>query len=670
MLSGVAKKIFGPSSSTKGAKPRRTVPPDHLVFGAIPKRSVGVPVAAGPTPGPGHDGKDVWGTHSSDPLAVSDPRQLAMDFNAVLQEAYELARLMEEKPKGESSPSLKEIENARSRVIHERRRAELVTEVHPDPRLRAVADAGRRVLESAVMDLCLLVELQKGEHTFSKTLVIHDLNSKLAKIESEFSDELKSEPTFFLPVAEARGVSPEFRAAHLTGDRKYLAVQRWDLAQFPEGKTRRAVVKLMLQSLRSQREPLLHELLKARAVLERLDGKRSWSRAFFEKWNLGLRWWSRRGIDAARNLFNKIFRMTDSRVIAEERALLAEKRLTFPKAKRVDRGEVGEWRRKLLDRKWPIDQKAMRPYLDFNQMQSRTLKEVGKLFNLEFEALPYMPTWDPSVTVYEVKDPKSSRVLGQIYLDLVARPDKAPRPRMHPLGGTPRRVVLAAAVAQPDADGHLFVDLDTVNPFFHELGHALQELLQKGGRTPESEQHLAEVESEFLELWACQPEVRRALFQTPEGDPIPKELVHASLARLDFQMPGTIRWDAAYSQLTLEMGDGETDLSRLESRYRRRTESLSNLIEQLPDESAEYLTNPDLLQGPRSSIYATARPIAYQLLKRFRKEGLFNPQVGAEFRKQILEKGDISRKDVEQFSGHAFSLDALAHALKSHQLYV
>lgn len=63
-------------------------------------------------------------------------------------------------------------------------------------------------------------------------------------------------------------------------------------------------------------------------------------------------------------------------------------------------------------------------YFPAENVKKETLEIYQELLGLKFQQIQDAKTWHKEVTMYEVKDKKTDRLLGHFYLDLYPRPDK------------------------------------------------------------------------------------------------------------------------------------------------------------------------------------------------------------------------------------------------------
>jgi peptidyl-dipeptidase Dcp len=195
--------------------------------------------------------------------------------------------------------------------------------------------------------------------------------------------------------------------------------------------------------------------------------------------------------------------------------------------------------------KYALDEAAVRPYLQLERLRAGMFDVAGRLFGLQFRALPAgtVPVFHPDVSVFEVTD-RDGAHFGLFYFDPYARPGKHSGAWMSQyrsqqrLGGTVTPIVsnnLNLMRARPGEP--VLLSWDEASTLFHEFGHGLHGLLSAVNYRSLSGTNVVrdyvELPSQLFEHWLATPELLNNYarhFQTDE--PIPAALVeriHASL---------------------------------------------------------------------------------------------------------------------------------------------
>ena len=190
---------------------------------------------------------------------------------------------------------------------------------------------------------------------------------------------------------------------------------------------------------------------------------------------------------------------------------------------------------KVRKAKYDLDQEAVKPYFQLDNMVAAMFDAAGKLYGMSFsENTGTVPVFEPKVRTFEVK--RDGKVIGLFYLDNFARAGKRSGAWMttyrsqHTLGGK-NDIVLASNNNNfvPGADGvPTLISIDDASTLFHEFGHAIHylnyDITWPGlGGTPRD---FVEYPSQVNENWLLTPYVLNTYAKHYKtGEPIPAALV-------------------------------------------------------------------------------------------------------------------------------------------------
>ena len=190
---------------------------------------------------------------------------------------------------------------------------------------------------------------------------------------------------------------------------------------------------------------------------------------------------------------------------------------------------------KVRKAKYDLDQEAIKPYFQLDNMVAAMFDAAGKLYGLTFtENTGTVPVFEPKVRTFEVK--RDGKTVGLFYLDNFARAGKRSGAWMttyrsqHKLGGK-NDIVLASNNNNfvPGADGvPTLISIDDASTLFHEFGHAIHylnsDITWPGlGGTPRD---FVEYPSQVNENWLLTPYVLNTYAKHYKtGEPIPAALV-------------------------------------------------------------------------------------------------------------------------------------------------
>jgi len=308
---------------------------------------------------------------------------------------------------------------------------------------------------------------------------------------------------------------------------------------------------------------------------------------------------------------------------------------------------------KLKKAKYELDDEVLRPYFELKAVRQGAFDVAGKLWGLRFEPRTDIPVYHPDVEVFEVKEADGTHV-GILYTDYFPRPSKrggawsgAIREQLVRDGRKVTPVIFNVGnFTKPTAEKPSLITFEEALTLFHELGHALHDLLSNvtyeslsGTNVPRD---FVELASQIMENWAGDPEVIKAYarhYQT--GEPIPQELVdkikRAGLFNLGF---ATVEYMAA---CYLDM-DWHTLSEPVEQNPTAFENAAMKKIGLIPEIVVRY-RNPyfqHIFSGGYSAGYYSyiwSEVLDADAFQAFKETSLFDQATARSFRENILARG-------------------------------
>lgn len=275
------------------------------------------------------------------------------------------------------------------------------------------------------------------------------------------------------------------------------------------------------------------------------------------------------------------------------------------------------------------------------------------LFDVEFKEIENPSVWHPDVSMYELWDNKSGRMLGRFYLDLFPRENKYQHAAEFSIvsgkkAGDTYQMPVAALVCnfpKPTMTTPSLLLHDDVETFFHEFGHLIHELFTTVELSSQSGTSVAmdfvEAPSQIFENWVWQQESLSLFakhYQT--GESIPDSLLAKMIAAKNVQSGNDLLQQIFYGLIDMTLYDkfifdaGKTPLDI--------SIRLQNEITHYPYiEGTNMIVSFDHLLGYGASYYGYlwSEVYAADMFSVFEKKGILDPQTGNRLRKTILEKG-------------------------------
>ena len=349
---------------------------------------------------------------------------------------------------------------------------------------------------------------------------------------------------------------------------------------------------------------------------------------------------------------------TEARFQEENRELFEFRRsIEGPDAAELAGWDVAYYAEKQRAALYDFDEEALRPYFPLEQAVAGLFDLVDRLYGLRIEQEAGIPVWDEAVRYYNVHD-ESGEFLGGFYTDWFPRENKRGGAWMDALitGGPdgaqfrPHLGLVCGNLTPPVGGKPALLTHREVETIFHEFGHLLHHLLSRVESRGLAGTNVAwdfvELPSQIMENWCWERESLDLFARHWEtGQPVPHEL---------FEKMRRARTFRAANQQMRQLGFGYIDLL-LHVRYsperdgdavdyaRRILQEFSPAP--LPPAHAMLAAFTHLFASPVGYgagyySYKWAEVLEADAFTRFRERGIFSREVGGEFRRNILSRGD------------------------------
>ncbi|MCF7955209.1 MAG: M3 family metallopeptidase [Phycisphaerae bacterium] len=328
---------------------------------------------------------------------------------------------------------------------------------------------------------------------------------------------------------------------------------------------------------------------------------------------------------------------------------------------------------KVKKEKYALDDAMLRPYFKMENVRKGAFDVAEKLYGIKFVKRNDIQVYQPDVEVFEVFDADGSH-LGIFYSDYFPRDGKRSGAWSSPFrsqcnmdGNFITPIVFNVGnFAKPTADKPSLMSMDEVITLFHELGHGLNGLfgntVYRGSRRVPRD--FVELPSQIMENWATEPAVLKTYALHYEtGKPIPQELIDKLEASKYFNQGFmTVEYLAA-SFLDMDW-HVLTDTSEVEAaQFEKMSKEKIGLIPEI--ESRYQSTNfGHIFSGGGYSSgyysYIWSAVLEADAFQAFKEAGIFNKELAASFRKNVLSRGsNDTMGQYIKFRGAKPKVDAL-----------
>jgi oligopeptidase A len=324
--------------------------------------------------------------------------------------------------------------------------------------------------------------------------------------------------------------------------------------------------------------------------------------------------------------------------------------------------EVMFWAEKLRKSRYDFDEEALRPFLPMNNVVAGLFELVRRVFGLRVveRARGDVETWHPEVTFYDLFDARN-RHLGAFYADWHPRESKRGGAWMNYLltGGpqadgkrAPHLGLICGNMTPPAASGQpALLTHREVETIFHEFGHLLHHLLGEVEIKSLNGVNVAwdfvELPSQIMENWTWERESLDLFarhFET--GATIPESIYSRMIAAKNFRSAAATMRQVAFAKMDLALHMRAADFANepdVEPKVRALVADC--LVPTEPPSPTIVKRFTHIFSDPVGYAagyysYKWAEVLDADAFTRFKREGIFNPTVGAAFVEQILSRGN------------------------------
>jgi thimet oligopeptidase len=354
--------------------------------------------------------------------------------------------------------------------------------------------------------------------------------------------------------------------------------------------------------------------------------------------------------------------------------LLKFKKTLDPQATEVNAWDITYLENQIKKHDYSLDEEKIREYFPAEVAVAGMFDVYSKLLGVRYTEVTGAQVWSPDVKLYRINDSKDDRLIGYFYTDFVPRPFKYGHAAAFPqIGG---RVLpngsyslpvaaIVANLAAPANGKPSLLSHDDVETMFHEFGHIMHMTLTRAPFETLSGSNVAqdfvEAPSQMLENWVWSPEVLNRIsgHYLDHSQKLPTELLEKMIAARDFDQGYyyTRQLMLALTDMDYHTADGPVDSAAI---YDRNYEEMIGVK---PVAGAHFAgTFGHLMGGYDAGYYGYLWSLVYatDMFTRFQDGGLLSPEVGADYRRVILENGN--RKDaidlLNDFLGRAPNSEA------------
>lgn len=325
--------------------------------------------------------------------------------------------------------------------------------------------------------------------------------------------------------------------------------------------------------------------------------------------------------------------------------------------------------------KFNLDDEMLKPYFELDKVVDGVFGLATELFGITFRPNKNIPVYHEEVVPYDVYD-ENGHFLSVLYTDFHPRPGKQGGAWMNDFkgqwkeNGTDSRphITIVMNFTRPTETKPALLTFTEVETFMHEFGHALHGMLANSTYSSLSGTNVyrdfVELPSQIMENWAVEKEfLDRFATHYQTGEKIPVELVEKIKASQNYLAGYLSVRQLSFGYLDMAWHTLEKpfqgDVKQFEETAWRKTQIFPVINKVCMSTQFGHLFAGGYAAGYYG--YKWAEVLDADAFSLFKEKGLFNKEVAASFRKNILEKGGTEHPMIlyKRFRGQEPNVDAL-----------
>lgn len=332
---------------------------------------------------------------------------------------------------------------------------------------------------------------------------------------------------------------------------------------------------------------------------------------------------------------------------------------------------------KLKDRKFNIDDEMLRPYFELSNVKEGVFGLATKLYGITFKKNPDIPVYHKDVDAYEVFD-KDGKYLAVFYTDFHPRAGKRSGAWMTSYKGqwideaagknSRPHISIVMNFTKPTQDKPALLTFGEVETFLHEFGHSLHGMFANSTYESLSGTNVywdfVELPSQFMENFAIEKDFLHTFarhYQT--GELIPDELVQRIVDSSNFNAAYACLRQVSFGLLDMAWYTRNTPFEGDVKAYEKQAWEKSQILPSVEDTCMSTQFSHIFAGGYSAGYYSYkwAEVLDADAFSLFKEKGIFNQEVAASFRENILSKGGTEHPMTlyKRFRGQEPTIDAL-----------
>ncbi len=330
---------------------------------------------------------------------------------------------------------------------------------------------------------------------------------------------------------------------------------------------------------------------------------------------------------------------------------------------------------KLKDEKYSVNDEMLKPYFELEHVKKGVFGLATRLYGIKFTKNSEIPVYNPEVEAYDVTD-ENGDFLAVLYTDFHPRDGKRAGAWMNDFkpqwmdgkkDSRPQITIVMNFTRSTESKPALLT-FDEVKTFLHEFGHSIHGMLTRCTYRSLSGtavyRDFVELPSQIMENWATQKEFLDGFaVNYKTGEKIPAELVQKIVDAENFNVAYACLRQLSFGYLDMAWHSIEKPFDGDVITYEKQAMASTQVLPSVPNTSMSTTFSHIFSGGYAAGYYSYkwAEVLDADAFSVFEKNGIFNKETAASFRKSILERGGTEHPMIlyKRFRGQEPTIDAL-----------
>lgn len=321
---------------------------------------------------------------------------------------------------------------------------------------------------------------------------------------------------------------------------------------------------------------------------------------------------------------------------------------------RLEKWDGSYYSEKLKQKLFSLDDEKLKPYFKLENVIDGAFTIANKLFDLNFEEINTIDKYHEEVLTYKVTN-NDGEFISILYADFFPRAGKrngawmtSYKPQYKKDGKDSRpHISIVCNFTKPTKSKPSLLTFNEVTTLFHEFGHALHGMLANTTYPSLSGTHVfwdfVELPSQVMENWCYEKEALELFAKHYEtGEVIPMDLVEKIKESASFHQGMQTLRQLSFGLLDMSWHSGKspekiTSVKDFESEIFKDTSLYPETKETCMSTAFSHIFQGGYASGYYS--YKWAEVLDADAFEYFKEAGIFNKDVAAKFKNNILSQG-------------------------------